>query len=84
MKIPPLKWRRTWPDKPDDFSCDAPDHLCVGRVYLKIEGDNVLWRWFFHAGVADKAAADTGTTKEQSLAEREIAQRWRALFEKGD
>ena len=55
-----LKWRKTWPDKENDFIAHDHDGIAVGRFYLIEHGPlQGQWRWTvtaFHAApTADTA-----------------------------
>lgn len=39
------EWRRTWEDKPHDFSCSDGNNS-FGRVYLHDTGPIKHWAWF--------------------------------------
>jgi hypothetical protein len=39
------EWRRTWEDKPYDFSVSDGEN-CFGRVYLHDTGPVQHWAWF--------------------------------------
>lgn len=43
-----LQWRRTWPDKPEDFACSGPDGP-VGRIHSDSSPGGGAKRWFWTA-----------------------------------
>ena len=42
-----LKWRRTWEDRPRDFSADGDDGEPVGRIYHMIGVGDIPPTWFW-------------------------------------
>lgn len=49
-----LKWRRTWPDNPDDYVGVDPKHGNIGRIYRYTTGgrDYIGWFWTMYASGA--------------------------------
>lgn len=66
------KWRKTWPEHPNDFVGFDPDSLdrngvpeTIGRFYLSHMPDGLAWRWFSqwrpldHSGALSSGVAAT-------------------------
>ncbi len=80
------KWRKTWPDRENDFvgrDPDTPDHLgapsTIGRFYLTRTPDGERWVWYMQWGGNDRERVNTSGL---SLTAREAAKEIENNFDK--
>lgn len=84
-----LNWRHTWPDRPDDYVCKAPEHRgSVGRI-VKIDGgpQSGRWQWAYQAmldgvrregelnGVADTPRQAAAKIEDRWFRDSEVARK---------
>lgn len=49
-----LQWSKTWPDRPEDFSCKDGE-VRIGRIYSIIRGGfEKEWHWFLNGYLPDR------------------------------
>ena len=83
-----LKWRRTWPDKPHDYVCEAPE--AHGGQVGRITGEDSVflgakrWRWNLYAHVPSRNAilSRMDFADDKNSAARALEAAWFAFIEK--
>ncbi len=82
-----LKWRRTWPDVPNDYVCEAPEahREQVGRVTGEYSAFLAKWhwRWTLYAQVPSRKAAlsQTDFADDKNSAARALEAAWFRFIE---
>lgn len=76
---PRYRWRRTWPDRPNDFIGFDGDRT-IGRICLdeRLPG-GAKWRWFYQAwgeGIDPRYNGSVGEASSARLAAKEIEDRY--------
>lgn len=71
-----LRWRHTWPDRPNDFVAEAPGYSgSVGRIYLIEENHGPhggKWFWAFQA-LGPEISRNIGNVKGYEPSPRQAA-----------
>lgn len=77
-----LKWDRTWPDRPKDYSCKADDGQPVGRVYFVLGSTNSPehWYWTCNGRYRGRLLSTSGEAKNQHEAARKVEAEWFAAI----
>ena len=75
-----LKWRKTWPDREDDYVAAAPTYAGdVGRIYKASGGPgDGQWNWFMqaHGSGIVRSPDQSGTAPSARQAAAEVERVW--------
>lgn len=72
-----LKWRKTWPDRENDFAAFSPRvKHGVGRIYLHNSGPHPFWFWTMHATVANFHGNKAGSAEDARAAAASVEAQW--------
>ncbi|MER9628918.1 hypothetical protein [Mesorhizobium sp. M0296] len=71
-----LRWKRTWDDRPDDFSAFAEEQG-VGRIYKMAGGpQGHRWYWTMNAMIGHTGFSHAGFEDTPREAAREVEEIW--------